>query len=362
MNTTVIGIGAMGGGMARSLLRSSAIATVVGFDKAVPLASDFFDEATAAGKAGATAAGPPSSISEAVTPVTDAVVIVLVNEAQCDAVCFGRGDGTDNNNLCALLRPGSCIILCSTVNPRWAKEAKERFEARKIHLVDCPISGGAVRATKGELTMMASGDARALKAAKAILDACGSQVHIIEGGAGAGQTTKMAHQLLAGTHLVAAAEALALAAKAGVDVQQMYDIVCGAAGASWFFADRGSRMIEKGESKVMSALPIIVKDMDIVYQGAKDLRCPVPLANAALQQLLTAQAMGLDRQDDSEVCKVYEAITNKPVGTVERDNGGEDLNGVDCEVIGLTGKAGELWNGRRAVSYTHLTLPTILRV
>ena len=333
--------------MARSLLRSSAIATVVGYDKAVPLASEFFDEATAAGKAGATAAGPPSSLSNAVTPATDAVVIVLVNEAQCDAVCFGRGDGTDNNNLCALLRPGSCVILCSTVNPRWAKEAKERFEARKIHLVDCPISGGAVRATKGELTMMASGDARALKAAKAILDACGSQVHIIEGGAGAGQTTKMAHQLLAGTHLVAAAEALALAAKAGVDVQQMYDIVCGAAGASWFFADRGSRMIEKGESKVMSALPIIVKDMDIVYQGAKDLRCPVPLANAALQQLLTAQAMGLDRQDDSEVCKVYEAITNKPVGTVERDNGGEDLNDVDCEVIGLTGKAGELWNGRR---------------
>ena len=111
--------------MARSLLRSSAIATVVGFDKAVPLASDFFDEATAAGKAGATAAGPPTSLQSAVTPETDAVVIVLVNEAQCDAVCFGRGDGTDNNNLCALLRPGSCVILCSTVNPRWAKEARE---------------------------------------------------------------------------------------------------------------------------------------------------------------------------------------------------------------------------------------------
>ena len=333
--------------MARSLLRSSAIATVVGYDKASHLASDFFDESVASGKkADATAAGPPSCLSEAVTPATDAVVVVLVNEAQCEAVCFGGEDGTENN-LCTLLRPGSCVILCSTVNPRWAKEAKERFEARKIHLVDCPISGGAVRAAKGELTMMASGDARALKAARAVLDACGSQVHIIEGGAGAGQTTKMAHQLLAGIHLVAAAEALALAAKAGVDVQQMYDIVCGAAGASWFFADRGSRMIEKGESKVMSALPIIVKDMDIVYQGAKDLRCPVPLANAALQQLLTAQAMGLDRKDDSEVCKVYEAITNKSVGTVERDDGGENLDGVDCEVIGLAGKAGDLWNGRR---------------
>lgn len=343
MNATVIGIGAMGGGMARSLLRSSALTAVVGYDKSAPLASEFFAESSACGKADAAAAGPPSSLSEAVTSNTDAVVLVLVNEAQCEAVCFGGGA-----NLCALLRPGSVVVLCSTVNPRWAREAKQRFEAQKILFVDCPISGGAARAAKGELTMMASGDATALKKSRPILDACGSQVHIIEGGAGAGQTTKMAHQLLAGVHLVAAAEALALAARAGVDVQQMYDIVCGAAGASWFFKDRGSRMIERGESKVMSALPIIVKDMDIVYNAAKELRCPIPLASAALQQLLTAQAMGLDRKDDSEVVKVYEAITAKPVGTVERGEGGDNyLNGFECEIIGLDGKPGALWNGRR---------------
>ena len=342
MNATVIGIGAMGGGMARSLLRSSALTTVVGYDKSPHLASEFYANASACGKADAAAAGPPSSLSEAVTPNTDAVVLVLVNEAQCEAVCFGGG-----NNLCTLLRPGSVVVLCSTVNPRWAREAKERIEAQKILFVDCPISGGAARAVKGELTMMASGDANALKKAKPILDACGSQVHIIEGGAGAGQTTKMAHQLLAGVHLVAAAEALALAARAGVDVQQMYDIVCGAAGASWFFKDRGSRMIERGESKVMSALPIIVKDMDIVYNAAKELRCPIPLASAALQQLLTAQAMRLDRKDDSEVVKVYEAITAKPVGTVVRGDGKDNLNGVECEIIGLDGKPGALWNGRR---------------
>ena len=307
--------------MARSLLRSSALTTVVGCDKSAHLASEFFAEASACGKADAAAADPPSSLSEAVTSNTDVVVLVLVNEAQCEAVCFG-GSGT---NLCTLLRPSSVVVLCSTVNPRWAREAKQRFEAQKILFVDCPISGGAARAVKGGLTMMASGDANALKKARPILDACGSQVHTIEGGAGAGQTTKMAHQSLAGVHLVAAAEALALAARAGVDVQQMYDIVCGAAGASWFFKDRGSRMIERGESKVMSALPIIVKDMDIVYNAAKELRCPIPLASAALQQLLTAQAMGLDRKDDSEVVKVYEAITAKPVGTVERGEGGDNL-------------------------------------
>ena len=93
-----------------------------------------------------------------------------------------------------------------------------------------------------------------------------------------GSTVKMVHQLLAGVHIAVAAEALALAAKAGLDLRQLYDIVKGAAGASWMFCDRGVRMIEyTGENpekeKVMSALAIFIKDMDIVYSGAKALRC-----------------------------------------------------------------------------------------
>jgi hypothetical protein len=157
----------------------------------------------------------------------------------------------------------------------------------------------------------------------------GRDVFIIQGGAGMGSTVKMVHQLLAGVHIVSAAEALALAAKAGLDVEQMYEIVNGAAGASWMFSDRGKRMISDGD-EVMSALNIFIKDLDIVYSEAKALQSPIPVASAALQQFIIGQGMGLGRKDDSQVIKVYESVTGVPVAKsksakskVEGDNVGD---------------------------------------
>lgn len=151
------------------------------------------------------------------TAETDVVVLVLVNEAQCDATCFGSEEG---NDLESLLRAGSCVFMSSTVRSTWCKSAAERFARKEILFVDCPISGGPVRATNGDLTLLASGSPSALEYANPILEACGreGEIHVIKGGAGMGQTAKMAHQLCAGTHIVVAAEALALAAKAGLDI------------------------------------------------------------------------------------------------------------------------------------------------
>uniref|UniRef100_A0A7S2UKB0 3-hydroxyisobutyrate dehydrogenase-like NAD-binding domain-containing protein n=1 Tax=Attheya septentrionalis TaxID=420275 RepID=A0A7S2UKB0_9STRA len=162
--------------------------------------------------------------------------------------------------------------------------------------------------------MMASGSIESLAIAKPILDAAGKDVHIISGGAGMGSTVKMVHQLLAGVHIVVAAEALALAAKAGLDVEQMYNIVNGAAGASWMFENRGKRMIGEGEPDVMSALNIFIKDLDIVHSEAKQFQSPIPVASAALQQFISGSAMGLGRKDDSQVVKVYEGVTGVAVG------------------------------------------------
>jgi len=131
---------------------------------------------------------------------------------------------------------------------------------------------------------------------------------------------------LAGVHIVVAAEALAWAAAAVLDVEQMYDIVNGAAGASWMFRDRGQRMIatastlnnnnkndDNDRSEVKSMLDIFVKDLDIVYAEAKRLKAPIPMASAALQQFISGQGLGLGRKDDSQVVQVYETITGKKV-------------------------------------------------
>jgi 3-hydroxyisobutyrate dehydrogenase-like beta-hydroxyacid dehydrogenase len=141
----------------------------------------------------------------------------------------------------------------------------------------------------------------------------GKEIHIIQGGAGMGSTVKMVHRLLAGVHIVVAAEALALAAKAGLDVEQMYDIVKGAAGANWMFCDRGQRMIDNPENKIMSTLAIFIKDMDIVYSEAKRLESPIPLASAALQQFISGASLGLAKEDDSQVVKIYESLSGTSV-------------------------------------------------
>jgi len=307
MNVTVIGLGAMGGGMARSLLRSPSIGNVSGFDLSPEIVSQFYAEAKEAGKA---TSDIPSELTleNFVTKETDVVLIVLVNEAQCNSVCF-----ENDVNLESILRPGSTVILSSTVTPAWSKKACKRFAQNEIQFCDCPISGGPVRALAGEITIMASGEEKSLEYVDPLLQAMGKEIHIITGGSGMGSTVKMVHQLLAGVHIVVAAEALALAAKAGLDVRQMYDIVKGAAGASWMFCDRGQRMIANPEDKVMSTLAIFIKDMDIVYSEAKSLECPIPIATAALQQFISGASLGLAKKDDSQVVKVYETLSGVSV-------------------------------------------------
>lgn len=103
-----------------------------------------------------------------------------------------------------------------------------------------------------------------------------------------------------------------MAAKAGLDVDQLYQIVNGAAGASWMFTDRGQRML-KEKPEVKSALNIFVKDLNIVHEEAKKLASPIPVASACLQQFISGQGLGLGKSDDSQVVKVYEIITGATV-------------------------------------------------
>lgn len=335
MDVTVIGLGAMGGGMARSMLRSPQVNKVSGFDLSSDLVSQFHQDAVSAGKAIADdVPSLPFKLSNFVSKTTDVVVVVLVNETQCNTVCF---DGNDDENLITLMKPKSCVFISSTVTPAFAKSAYEKFAEKGIQFVDCPMSGGPVRALAGELTMMVAAEPNTLSYVDPLIQAMGKEIHVIPGGPGMGSTVKMVHQLLAGVHIVVAAEALALAAKAGVDVNQMYDIVKGAAGSSWMFCDRGKRMLDNEDGKVMSSLGIFIKDLDIVYSESKRLQCPTPIASAALQQFISGASMGLTRKDDSQVVKVYERITGVPLmAKGEKCSSSSKKEGDDV---------GDLWDG-----------------
>jgi 3-hydroxyisobutyrate dehydrogenase-like beta-hydroxyacid dehydrogenase len=106
----------------------------------------FHEEATKAGKA--SSSNPPTTLAEAVT-TADFVIVVLQNEPQCESVCFGEG-----SSLFSLLSSGACVILCSTVTAVWSQAAEHRFASKSILFVDCPISGGPVRAQEGTLVRL----------------------------------------------------------------------------------------------------------------------------------------------------------------------------------------------------------------
>jgi 3-hydroxyisobutyrate dehydrogenase-like beta-hydroxyacid dehydrogenase len=158
-------------------------------------------------------------------------------------------------------------LLCSTVPAAYLKtvqSALKLIQRADILLIDSPISGGTVRAAQGRLTILASGSETALKYGQEILSFMSEQLYIIPGGIGAASNFKMINQLLAGTHIAAAAEAMGLAAKAGLNTRQVYDIIVNAAGNSWMFENRVPHMFDN-DLTPYSALDIFVKDMVYIY-------------------------------------------------------------------------------------------------
>jgi 3-hydroxyisobutyrate dehydrogenase-like beta-hydroxyacid dehydrogenase len=284
---------------------------VIGYDQDETRTQDFHRESSQINAENNVA---PISLSDAVTSTTQVCILVLLNEDQCERVCFGN---KEDRSLIKLLSPNAIVIQCTTVSPEWSRSAATRFESNNIRFFDCPISGGPVRARDGDLALfiswnLPSNDETTLSTVQPIWDALGraSAIHKIPGGAGAASMAKVAHQLLAGVHICAAAEALALAKAAGLDTSQFYDIVVGAAGSSWMFADRGPRMIGREDDAIVkSALAIFVKDLDLVHLSAKDIGFGTPLASAAYQQFIAAQGMGYAQLDDSQVIRVYEALS-----------------------------------------------------
>lgn len=127
-------------------------------------------------------------------------------------------------------------------------------------VLDCPVSGGTARAANGALTIFASGEADALQNARVLLDEMSEKLYVIPGPVGAASKVKMVNQLLVGTHIAAAAEAMALARNAGLNTREVYNIITNAAGNSWAFENRVPHMLD-GDWTPHSALDIFVKDM-----------------------------------------------------------------------------------------------------
>ena len=285
----VIGLGAMGMGVARTLLRR-------GFQVH---ACDVRESARqAAREAGATAHADPASLAREV----DAVLVLVVNAAQTDAVLFGE------RGAAAALRPGSTVIASSTVAPAYAVSLDERLRAHGLRHLDAPVSGGAARAASGEMTIMASGAPDTFACVEDVLAAIAAKVYRLGDAPGMGSKVKMINQLLAGVHIAAATEAMALGIRAGIDPAALYEVISNSAGASWMFQNRVPHILA-GDYTPLSAVNIFVKDLGIVLDAAHEMTFPLPLTSAAHQMYLATSAAGLGGEDDSAVIKMFQRLT-----------------------------------------------------
>lgn len=232
----------------------------------------------------------------------DAVQVLVVNAAQTEAVLFG------DDGLAARLKPGSVVITSATVDPTLPPAWAARLAERGLHLIDAPVSGGAAKAAAGEMTVMASGTPEAFAAVGGLLDAVAGKVYRLGDQAGVGSTVKMVNQHLAGVHIAAACEAMALGIRAGANADQLYEVICNSAGSSWMFANRVPHILA-GDYTPLSSVNIFVKDLGIVLDAARKLAVPLPLAAAAHQLYLGTAGAGHGAEDDSAVIKLYAALT-----------------------------------------------------
>jgi len=290
MRAAVIGLGAMGMGAARSLLQAPGM-QVVGVDPRPEARAAFV---AAGGQAVASAAELPEG--------TEGVLVLTVNAAQVDAALFGEAG-------CAgRLAPGAVAVVSATIPPAAARALAATAAGRGLLYLDAPVSGGAAGAAAGTMTVMAAGSDAAFTAAAPLLDAVARKVWRLGAEPGLGATMKVVHQLLAGVHIAAAAEAMALGIKAGLDPRTLYDVVVSAAGNSWMFENRMPHVLDADETP-RSAVDIFVKDLGLVGDLAQSVAAPAPLAAVAHQLFVAARALGHGGVDDAFVIRAYQALS-----------------------------------------------------
>lgn len=287
-NIGVIGLGAMGYGVAQSLLRAGL--NVHACDLRPEVLQRFAD-----------AGGVPCASPAELGSRCDVVLTLVVNAQQTEAVLFGA------NGAAAAMKPGTLVIASATVPPGFAQTLGRRLAEQGLLMLDAPVSGGAARAASGEMTMMTSGPAEAYSLAEDVLAAIAGKVYRLGAAHGAGSKVKIINQLLAGVHIAAAAEAMALGLREGVDPDALYDVITHSAGNSWMFENRVPHIL-KGDYTPLSAVDIFVKDLGMVLDTARNSKFPLPLSAAAHQMFMMASTAGHGGEDDSAVIKIFPGI------------------------------------------------------
>jgi 2-hydroxy-3-oxopropionate reductase len=282
MRLGFIGLGAMGRPMARHLQR-------VGHELAV-----WARRPGSVGDLPARVCTSPAELGRC----CEVVFTVITSSVDVEGVALG------NEGLVEGMAPGSVLIDCSTIAPDSARHISAKLGEKSIHLLDAPVSGGEQGAIDGTLAIMVGGEAEVLERVRPLLECLGKRVvHV--GPNGAGQVAKACNQMIMVAAIEAAAEAMHLAAGAGVDCAKVRQALAGGSAASRVLDVMGERMVRRDFSAGIEAR-LHHKDLGLVLEAARQSGVPVPLAAVVAQQLNALMAQGWGRDDTSSLLRVLE--------------------------------------------------------
>ena len=285
-----IGLGAMGGPMATNLIKAGVPVVVHDLDPS---------KCAAFQQLGAMVADSPAELALHARTI----VCIVETTAQVRSVVCGE-HGLMNN-----AKPGHNIACMSTASPSELARIADELASHGVGFVDAPVSGAPEGATAGTLTIFAAGDDKAIAAFDRVFAIMGGNVFRL-GRVGQGTAAKLINNMLFQVNNVAVAEAMAMGAAAGIDLQQLFEMVKVSTGYSVAFELRAPRMIRR-DFTPGGKVDISYKDQELETSMAKELGVPVLLASVSQQVYQMGRGMGFGREDGSAVFKVYEALSRK---------------------------------------------------
>lgn len=284
-----IGLGLMGSGMSMNLLKAGFPLTVWNRTqtKMKPLV-----------EAGADGADSPVEVAER----SDVVIDIVTDSPDVEEVLLGPRGVVHG------AKPGTIVIDMSTISPAVTRRVATELGKKEVRMLDAPVSGGAIGARDGTLSIMVGGDAETFQECLPIFQAMGKTITHV-GDHGMGQTVKLCNQILVGLNMLAVAEGLLFASKAGVDVEKAFAAVSGGAAGSWQLTNNGARLL-KGNLEPGFKVKDYLKDLRLIMETANEIKMPLTGTGVVYQMFRSIDAMGLRDKGTQAVIRAVEKLAD----------------------------------------------------
>lgn len=281
-----VGLGAMGGPMAKNILKAGHTLVVYDIDK---------DKNEHFAALGAQVASGPADVARR----AHILISMVDTTAQAEEVIVGPG------GLIAGAKAGDVVVSMSTIDPKAVQAMHETLAGKGVDLIDAPVAGMIQGAENGTLKAYVGGEARVIEKARPVLESMTSQIRHI-GSVGQGIVVKLVNNMLTQAGRILVVEAMVMGAKAGIDPETIIDVVTNATGDSVVFRHAAPRMVSRDFTGIR--MDITIKDLELETQLAKSLGVPMFMANVAQQVYLMGKASGFGSEDPAAVVKVYEKL------------------------------------------------------